>query len=166
MKVTLVDTEIEVAKHIAQLRTERSRQSNAKNTPYGDKTQLELDIDAFGAELAFCKMYNYYPDLTTYSRKRGPDCYTTTGKRIDVKQSSLKRGGLIVSQHKTLEDADIYVLMRGEMPTFKYEGWAWAHEVIRSRGLQAVGRKEITCYVLDKVYLRQGEPGHENQTMQ
>ncbi len=155
-QITLVDTEISVAKHIAKLRTERSR---GKTTTYGKKTQLQLDIDAFGAELAFCKMFNLYPDLTTFARKRGPDCYWSDGKKVDVKQSSFKDGDLIVSKHKKVEDADIYVLMYGVMPTYTYKGWAWSHEVVRAMNLQLVGDSQITCYVLGRIYLYQGEIG-------
>jgi len=127
--VTLADTEVLVAQMLATLRGIRSRDYGAKNTPFAGLKQEELDLHAVGAELAFCKYVNLWPDLDTSVRPHAFDC-RYRGYRIDVKHTSNPSGNLIARFSKKAGDADIYVLVKGEMPAFRLIGWAYDRELI------------------------------------
>jgi len=121
-EISLINTEIEVAKLIAQKRIETNRSANIINTPYAGYPQEKLDEHAAGAELAFCKFMNLYPDLTTHIRSGGPDCIYN-GARFDVKNTRHANGWLVVKACKNINDCDAYVLVTGMLPDYKIVGY-------------------------------------------
>lgn len=154
--VKLVDTEISIAKRLGQLRCARNRAQGIKNTLYHNgkkKTQEEVDIDAVGAEIAFCKWLNIYPDLTTNVRAKGIDC-TWRGLTIDIKNTDLLEGRLICRISKELKDADIYVLTIGELPSYNLVGWCYSGELIDTQRIGYLGLNRIPTYILPREMLR------------
>lgn len=150
--VSLVDTEIEVARLIGGLRGHRSRDAGGINTPYG-REQSDLDIDACGAELAFCKLFNVFPDLTSQLRVKGCDCLVGA-MRVDVKNTSYSEGRLIARRTKAIGDVELYVLVRGRLPNYECIGWCFAKDLIRNELLQDLGDHGAPCYVLENENLR------------
>jgi hypothetical protein len=76
-----------------------------------------------------------------------------TGKKIDVKTTKYQNGKLLAVLKKKEEDTDVYVLMLGEFPTYRYAGWAWASELIDERNIKNLGYGPT--YVMEQDRLHQ-----------
>ena len=124
---------------------------------------LEIHAHGFGAELAFCRMFNKYPDLTCYARAGGCDLTLDDGTTVDVKHNPREDGDLLIAWWKKEEGrrCDIYVLMTGDFPTYTYRGWALASEVFETEG-RLVDLGHGPTFLLEQKDLRQGIPGEGN----
>jgi hypothetical protein len=110
---------------IAKAITKKRQQVNVHNSVHDYRCTNEdgIELEGYGAELAFCKMFNIYPDMTTESRSGGIDC-KYKDFTVDVKWSNT--GYIIVPAHKKVCEVDIYVLMSGHFPSYEFEGFVTA----------------------------------------
>ena len=138
-EITLTDDEIWLANLIAGLRYRSNRGSAVANHRIGKQSDEETDLEGFCAELAFCKLFNCYPDLNVFARKGGFDVIAKNGKRIDVKCTRYPHGRLLAPTNKTLGDADFYALMVGQCPTYRFAGYALASELINDGAICDMG---------------------------
>ena len=150
--VELDGFEIEIAKIVAAEKIKETRRAGGINTPFAQK-QIVIDTDAYGAELAFCKLVNVYPDLTTHFRIKGYDAFLWE-YRIDIKQTRYDNGKLIARATKKIEDADIYCQMVGRLPQYNFKGWVYASELIDEKNLEDLGSHGVPCYTLPQHKLR------------
>lgn len=150
--VTLDRGERAVARLIADARYTNNRSSGVENQRIGPQSDEETDLSGIGAELAFCKLTNVYPDLTVEPRGGGWDCLSQKFSRIDVKTTTYPNGKLLARRTKTVNDADIYVLMVGEFPTYRWVGWVLSNELIKDENLIDLGHGPT--YALDQHRLR------------
>ncbi len=139
-KVLLTDIEQKLVKYIAQSRFEINRKNNVKNSRKGGQSDYLTDLDGFGGEFAFCKLFNIYPDLevkvTSQDSDRG-DCLLNNLK-IDVKTTKYKTGKLICALWKNNE-VDYYALMVGEFPQYEFKGFAKSSEVKKEENIVNLG---------------------------
>ena len=127
--VTLDKTTQEVARMLAKARYTAARSAGVVNAKKGPQSNKKTDLEGVGGELAFCLLYNLWPDMTAYARKGGHDCVTHSGTTVDVKTTKYKTGHLLVRENKFDTDTEIYALVIGEFPNYEYVGWATADEV-------------------------------------
>jgi len=104
-----------------------------------------------GAEIAFCKLYNIYPDLTITHRSGGYDCITCSGAKVDVKATIYFSGKLLAVINKHKSDADIYVLMVGKFPTYTWVGWAKAGDLLSDENIIDLGYGPTYALSQDKL---------------
>jgi len=78
--------------------------------------------DDVGAEFAFCKLLNVFPDLTTNIRSGGEDC-SYFKETIDVKRCTGSGRRLYVRSTKVNHPCDLYAFMVGVIPKFFYLGY-------------------------------------------
>lgn len=129
--ITLTEYEQAIAKFSAQKRSENNRKHGVKNNNFTKYSDLEVDLQGFGAEMAFCKLFNSFPDFTIGVRSakedRG-DC-AVEGLRIDVKSNRNANGDLFVgiNKHPTVY---AYALMTGLFPQFTFRGFMLASEIM------------------------------------
>jgi hypothetical protein len=130
--IVLNDLEINVAKHVAKYRMKHNKETGAEATLYGDKgaDHLANEINYFAAELAFCKIWNIYPDLN-YTKRRVEDCKLPGGITVDVKWTDLARGRLMVKVKDRLEIPQFYALMVGQLPKFRFAGFMAAVDLLQ-----------------------------------
>jgi hypothetical protein len=132
-QITLTDSECFIAKYLAKTRGSNDRDAGAVNTPYAGKDQQEIDENGFGAEIAFCKLFNLSPDLTTNPRVGGFDCLTRSGKKIDVKNTEKEWDQYFVKKIKSDKPeckVDYFAWMIGKLPIYKFIGLATWDEVM------------------------------------
>jgi hypothetical protein len=100
------------------------------------RDSLKANVLGAEAELAFCKMFNVYPDWTTNSRVGGFDI-VFPGLRTEVKGApDWGRNTLLMVQNKeSPDDFDIGVLMIGSDGQYRFGGWLWSHEICKSESL-------------------------------
>jgi hypothetical protein len=139
MRIKLNEAEQAIAKYLAKRRYGNNRASGVDNNRIGPQSDAETDLNGVGAELAFCKAFNIYPDLSVDVRHGGHDCVSPKGHKIDVKTTKYRAGRLLAVKSKTKPDADIYVLMIGRFPTYFWVGWATADELIDDDNLMDLG---------------------------
>jgi hypothetical protein len=151
--VTLDATEVVVAQMLAAMRYNVSRMAGVTNARMGPQGDYQTDLEGMAAEIAFCKAFNYYPDLTAGSRKGGWDVKGRAGETIDIKVTKYHAGKLLATLKKTLEDSQYYVLMVGECPTYRLVGYATAEELLRPENITNLGHGE--GYALAQGQLKQ-----------
>ena len=158
-KVTLDEHEQMIARFIASLRQHENRTNNVKDQATKPNESYRTELNGYGAELAFCKIMNLYPDLTFQVRSHGYDCLSVTGTAIDVKTTTYQNGKLLAAFKNP--DVEVYALMIGEFPTYTFVGWIEADKLINEMNLTDFGYgKSKQCYALPQDHLNRPETLH------
>jgi hypothetical protein len=130
MVITLNETEQRLVKHLAERRYQYCRTVRAQATRYHEQAALEAEVDAIGAEIAYCKVMNCYPDLE-HTQFNPDDMLRRDGQTIDVKQTHYPNGKLLVKVKEREQLPDQYALMVGRFPAYRLAGHIAASEMIR-----------------------------------
>jgi hypothetical protein len=96
----------------------------------------EMNLNGFGAELAFCKLCDISFDSSTIENESHfvkVDAILKNGLKVDVKNTVYKKGKLIVRTGKEQKYVDVYALMIGKFPDFVFSGWAAYEEIIQPK---------------------------------
>jgi hypothetical protein len=91
-------------------------------------------INAFGAEVAFCKLHNLFPNAAIDGFEVW-DCLMHDGKKMNVKQTISMDHNLLIARKINLDYADYYSLMIGTFPQYLFAGWVESRSVIQDRWL-------------------------------
>ena len=92
---------------------------------YHGRGMVENHIQAAGAELAYCKIFNIYPNFTINELRTDEDCIHD-GRRVDVKWNPGhgNRTWLAVrASMRWKEPPEVFALMVGKSPTYNLIGW-------------------------------------------
>jgi hypothetical protein len=119
--VVLSEFEIKIARYLGRSRHRFARNKNIVDAKIGNQSNEETDIESAAAEIAFCKLYNLYPDLQI-GEVPTHDAMLPCGATVDVKQTKYQNGMLLVTTKKIANPSDIYVLLTGKMPEFTDRG--------------------------------------------
>ncbi len=142
-RIQLNEVECRLCKHIAKQRYSINRENNVMNAKIGEQSNEMTDLEGFAGELAFCKMFNIYPDLTVKVNRSAEDkgdCILY-GKTVDVKTTKYKTGKLLAAIWK-VHYIDLYALMIGEFPVYIFKGFMKAEELLKIERLQNLGHGE------------------------
>ena len=145
MKVSLTEIEISIAKIAGKMLHEYSIQNGYSTVKKrDDRSQLELQIEGFGYELAVAKALNVYPDFSSEYSKIDL-CWK--GRTINVKGTKYSSGRLLVPdfQGKT---ADWYILVTGQLPEYQIRGVAHADDIFKQENIGDLGRGK--AYMLNQ----------------
>lgn len=137
--VELNEAEQRLAQFVAKKRYAAAREQNIENSRMGDQSDEDTDLNGVGAEIAWCKMNNVYPDLDVSGPVKGPDGMTRTGVRVDVKGTKYPNGHLLAVRWKGQGEVDVYCLMVGELPRYRCAGYMVAEELLRPERLKDFG---------------------------
>ncbi|MCP4127322.1 MAG: hypothetical protein GY753_09700 [Gammaproteobacteria bacterium] len=129
MRIQLTEIEQKLAKHIALRRIAEVEKAGCKSTIYSDAKLIDNTTASVGAELAFCRMHNTYPDLTGQSALE--DAMLINGLFVDVKWTELEHGRLLVKAIPRDGAVNLYALLVGKYPNFRYAGWMTHEELVR-----------------------------------
>ena len=117
--ISLCTAERKLAHFVARNRNRNNRSFNRISLKISESDQATVDLEGVCGELAFCKLFNAYPDLDTDRPPPHPlfDCMVD-GLRIDVKTTRWETGKLIVDARKgrKTRGVDYYALMTGQFP--------------------------------------------------
>ena len=153
--ITLSDVEQRLVTHLAKARQTNNDAAGVRNAKIGPQTDAHVNAIGVGGEIAFAKMFNAYPDLTTHPRKGGIDCRIGP-YAIDVKTTDRPGGKLLAVTSKTLLAADVYALMIAAPPRYGFCGFARAGDLLHPSRLINLGHGP--GYALDQVDLRPDLP--------
>ena len=129
--IELTEQEQALAKYMAKSRAKNARGSGMKDRKFGGQSGDEGDLNGYGAELAFCKLTNCYPDMKTGQKQDDADVIYRTGHRIDVKSTPYKTGYLITPADKHYDGVDLFALMIGEFPRYRLAGFMSRDELVK-----------------------------------
>lgn len=139
LTITLNDAEQRIARWVGTQRQAANDASHVPDARRADASSADVHINGFGAELAFCKLFNVYPDFDIQPRRGGADC-SRFGEAVDVKATTYQDGRLLALPHKTALAADVYALLVVAWPEFRFVGFARAAELFVPERLTNLGR--------------------------
>lgn len=137
--VTLNPVEQRLAHHLALQRFRSNRAAAVANSKMGEQSDAVTDLEGIGAEIAWCKLNNCYPDLEIVARGTKYDALTRYGERIDVKGTRYTRGKLVAVRWKTDVAIDFFCLMVGTFPTYRIAGYMSASELLNAKRVTDLG---------------------------
>jgi len=148
MQIILTEAEIKLAQYVGKRRGQVNREAGIVDQRVDDT--LDLDTDAFGAELALARLLNVYPDLSLSPRKGGEDL-VWGGITVDVKQTKYPDGYLLATHWKDVKASRLYALMTGTLPTYTFRGFACADDLFQAHRLTDVGKGKSYAMTQDEL---------------
>lgn len=108
------------------MRTHNNRIKGIAQGQRSPASHQDVEINGIGAEVAFCKLLNIYPDMSIHTRSASNgtdtgDAVLPNGFRVDIKTTKYKSGKLLVLPWQK-GNVDFYVLMIGEFPNYEFKG--------------------------------------------
>lgn len=143
MLVTLNAAEQDLARAIAASRIESAREAGSRDAKQSTAPAELIDLEGAGAEVAFCKLANVYPD--TDPGAKAVDAWTRHGVAVDVKATTHEDGRLLAVRWKKRGEVAVYVLMVGKFPTYRCAGFLDSDELLRNERLKDLGRGLAYC---------------------
>lgn len=143
-KYTLNDMEQLIVQSVSEKRFQNNRNKNVKNSRIGDQSDESTDREGFGAEMAFCKLFNVYPDFSIEPRSSNDDkgdaiLPIETRGSVDVKSTKYRTGRLITPTWKKKGNVDYYALMIGEFPSYEFRGFMGAEKLMQEDRVRDMG---------------------------
>jgi len=158
MTVTLSPDEERIAQWVAHQRQARNDLARVVDTRASTTTSSEgIHLQGFRAELAFCKLFNVYPDFDTTPRRGSSDC-ARWGESIDVKSTTHTHGKLICFARKRELASDVYALLVDDGPAFRFVGFTRATELFTDAHLTDLGRGPTYTMTQAELTPTQGRP--------
>jgi hypothetical protein len=120
-----------LAEFLAKSRYEGARKKGIKDQKIGPQSTEVTDLEGVAAEIAFCKLFNVYPDLQLDSRP--PFDALVDGVRIDVKTTHYVTGKLLAAAWKKDKKLpiDAFALMVGKFPgPYEFKGFMQARDLM------------------------------------
>ena len=149
---TLTAEEQEAARTLTRLRYESNRSSGVRNNKIGNQSNEETDLEGIGAEIAFGRMFKCPIDTSIEPRSGGEDtvneCSEGLKKTVDIKTTTYENGRLLAVRTKKKGETDLFVLMVGKFPTYRFAGFATEDELLRPENLKDLGHGPT--YALDQ----------------
>ena len=111
-------------------------------------TLYQMNLNGFGAELAFCRLCDVEFDSSTNQHEshfNKEDAILKDGTTVDVKNTTYPNGRLIVRTGKESKRIDIYALVIGTFPVFKFSGWAKYQDIIQKKLIVNLGGGDSYC---------------------
>jgi hypothetical protein len=148
--IELNDAEQRLAKYLAQCRYKSNRASGTINRKIGDQSDEETDLNGIGAEIAFCKLFNVFPD-TNIDQRPNEDAILHSGIRVDVKTTKYPNGKLITPIWKKKISVELYALMIGTFPAYKFAGCIRGDELFKDENIINLGYGDTYAVFQDKL---------------
>jgi hypothetical protein len=157
MILTLNETEQKLAVYLAKQRHAKARAKGITDKQIGPQDSHETDLQGIGAEIAFCRLLNVYPDTDT-GHTPDHDCVLPSGQTVDVKATKHPNGHLLVARWKSPAAVQTYALMVGAFPSYRLAGFMPSAELFKDERLKNFGHGE--GYAAAQNELRFADQGH------
>ena len=143
--VSLTYAERKLAHFLAKHRNGNNRHFNVVNLKVSASDAATVDLEGMCGEIAFCKLFNVYPDMDVDRPPPHPlhDCVLPGGERIDVKTTKYETGKLLVDcrkNSKKTSGVDFYALMIGTFPgPYSFRGFIAREKIIQEDRIGLLG---------------------------
>jgi len=135
--VSLNLAERKLANFLAEHRGKNNRNFNVPRMKFGVVDDAIIDLEGMAGEIAFCKLFNVYPDMDIDCAPPHPshDCVLPDGMRVDVKTTKHRAGKLLVDARRCgrkADGVDLYALMVGTFPgPYDFRGFIEKRDIVR-----------------------------------
>jgi len=138
--IELNSVEQRLIQFVAKARYSNNRNNKVTNAKIGNQSDEETDLNGFGSEVAFARLFNSYPDMTIETRTSFEDegDVVVNGKKIDVKTTTYKDGKLLAVPWKE-KTVDLYALMVGSFPTYTFKGFMKSENLLKPERIGNLG---------------------------
>lgn len=144
MNVILNDAEQKLSEYLAKKRYNNARKKMVEDKKIGPQSCSYTDLNGIGAEVGFCKLFNIYPDTQTeYIPVTDGELHT--GHSVDVKCTKYHTGHLIAVITKKGKPCDLYALMIGEMPNYRFAGFSTPDSLFMDENIKDLGHGDGYC---------------------
>lgn len=148
----LSEPEKKMAKYLASQRYNKNRSTNTFNNKIGPQSNEQTDLEGIAAEIAFCKMFNVYPDFQLDTRPYY-DAILPNGITVDVKATSHPHGRLLAVLNKASNPPQLYALMIGEFDTgYTFKGFYPSKKLLQECNIKNLGYGPT--YAIDQKFLK------------
>jgi len=134
----LNEAEKKLATFLAKERYRKNRERGVDDLKIGGQSCEFTDLQGIGAEIAFCKVHNIYPDMSLDDYP-DEDALMKDGRLADVKCTKYENGHLLCVTWKKNRNVDIYVLVVGEFPRYRIAGFKCAGELFDDSNIKDFG---------------------------
>jgi hypothetical protein len=145
--MTLNESELKLAKRIANERYQNNRDEDVDNQKIGPQSDYVTDLNGMVSEIAVAKALNVFPDLKIETGAGGTDM-RYKHLTLDIKGTEYDDGKLLAptwKQHRP--HADVFLLVTidwpdeeyDEPPELKLRGWEEAEEFFQSKHVINLG---------------------------
>ena len=156
MQIELNKCECDIARALARRKQSVLAQGTAWREKNGPQGQTFNDVEGFASELAFCRLFNLYPDLDALNQKPpSHDVLLHDGRTVDVKCTAYENGRLIVGAKKSLT-VDLFALMIGTMPSYRFAGFATGFDLMHPDRLTDYGHGPIYAMEQNELEIEYG----------
>ena len=142
MKIVLDPGEMAVAQLLATLRRTVNQAAGISDRRRDTRDPNVTELMGATAEVAFCKHFNCYPDLTVVPRRGGHDAILR-GHRWDIKAVAKPDHRLLAAVEKSPGDVDCYALAVVSGPTVELVGWAPAGKLLHPATVVDLGHGPV-----------------------
>jgi hypothetical protein len=166
--ISLNQAERKLAHFVAKNRSGNNRHFNLTNLKISPEDASTVDLEGICGEIAFCKLFNVYPDIDT-DREPPHPLYDAIippippGIRIDVKTTKYENGKLLVDARKgsKTDGVDFYALMTGQFPgPYTFRGFIAKEHIIQPHRIGTI-IKGYKTYMADQSELIDGIPDQD-----
>ncbi len=137
-KTTLTTAEQKLARYITEARKRNNETLGVREQYVAKEKKAENELNGVAGEIAFCKMFNVYPDLMIGHWDYKDAMYN--GHSIDIKTVSKPNLRLICKRSKEKKQLpDYYALMFGVFPEYEFKGFITSNNFINDEHLEDLG---------------------------
>ena len=163
--ISLNQAERKLAHFVAKNRNGNNRHFNTTNLKISADDPATVDLEGVCGEIAFCRLFNVYPDIDT-DREPPHPLYDAIippippGIRIDVKTTKYENGKLLVDARKgsKTDGVDFYALMTGQFPgPYTFRGFIAKEHIIQPHRIGTL-IKGFKTYMADQSELTDSIP--------
>lgn len=143
-KIILTPHEHKICEYIGKERYKVNRKSGVADKKIGKEENFFMDINGFGGEFAFCKLFNIMPDFlvkVTQTNKYDYDALLFNTIKVDVKTTDVLTGRLLAAPWKN-DEVDCYALIVGTIPEFIFKGFMTREELKKDSRLKSLGYRK------------------------
>jgi Family of unknown function (DUF5843) len=148
VEIVLSPFEQRIARHLAQARqSANDARGNPDTRVTPNESSVAINLEGVGAELAFCRVMNVYPYEVLCADAPVPHDAFVMGRQIDVKSTRHRAGHLIAIRKKVNAPSDVYALMVGDFPAYRFAGLIAAEQLFRDERIKEFGHGK-PCYAV------------------
>ena len=143
-KIVLTREEQKICEYIGIKRYNINREKGVTDKKIGKEDNHFMDINGFGGEFAFCKLFNVMPDFlvkVTQTNKNDYDALLFNCIKVDVKTTDVLSGRLLAAPWK-VDEVDCYALIVGKMPNYIFKGFMLREDLKKEDRLKSLGYRK------------------------
>lgn len=154
-KIFLTKEEQKICEYIGIQRYNINREKGVTDKKIGKEDNHFMDVNGFGGEFAFCKLFNVMPDFlvqVTQTNKNDYDALLFNCIKVDVKTTDVLSGRLLAAPWK-IDEVDCYALIVGTIPNYIFKGFMLRDDLKREDRIKSLGYRK--GYVAEQSELKE-----------